>query len=61
MSTRITKCGQCESTSIKELNPEMREIINKPHCEINCVCKDCGFRFIISDWTWYGKRKSILY
>ena len=61
MSIRVTKCDKCKSTNIKELNPENRETINKPICEIDSVCIDCGFRFRIISWTNYGKRRGILY
>lgn len=61
MSTKRVKCDKCDSTNIKKLNPQQRDIINNPICKINCECNDCGFKFTINSWTKYGKRKGILY
>lgn len=61
MSKEITKCNRCDSTNIKELNPEIRDVVKKPLCSINCECNDCGNLFSIKSWTKNGKRKGIRY
>lgn len=61
MSIKITKCNNCKSENIKELNPENRDLIKKPLCEINCKCNNCGHEFIISTCTRYGKNIGIIY
>lgn len=61
MSTKITMCDRCRSINIKELNPKNRDIVNGFTCRIECICNDCGFKFMISSWTVYGKRRGILY
>ena len=61
MSTKITTCSECKSTNIKELNHNARKTASAPLCKIDCVCNDCGFKFTVSSWTDYGKRKGILY
>ncbi len=61
MSIKITDCDKCGSTNIKELNPEQRELVNKPLCKINCECDDCDFKFTINSQTKHGKHRGILY
>jgi transposase-like protein len=61
MSVKITNCNKCESTNIKEVNPENRKTSTLPMCKINCICNDCTNEFVISSWTEAGKRKGILY
>lgn len=61
MSTKRTVCDKCNSNSIVELNPEIREEINRPLCKVTCKCNDCNNIFEVPTWTIYGKRRGILY
>jgi len=61
MSMTITTCEKCDSTDIKELNPEVRNTTQEVFCKINCVCNSCGHKFIETSWTEYGQRHGIWY
>jgi len=61
MATKITKCENCGSYSIKELNSEDKKTTQTILVTINCKCNDCGEEFTIKSSTDYGRKRFIRY
>lgn len=61
MSTKITKCTNCGSVNIKDINPELKSNSNMVIVKIKAKCYDCNNEFEYNSATSGGKRRGILY
>jgi transcription elongation factor Elf1 len=55
MASKILTCPECESTKIKDLNPELKEIVEEPTVQIKAKCENCGEEFEYPSATTWGK------
>ena len=61
MSTKRTKCPDCDSYNIKSLNLGSKETSKQYLVTISAICLDCDKKFTYQSSTTFGKRKGIRY
>jgi RNase P subunit RPR2 len=61
MATKRLTCNKCESTNMKDVNPQVKDTANTPLVRVTAKCLDCGEEQKYMSATLSGKRRGILY